>query len=57
MLATTKTLRERIAHLRSLLSEAANVDVTRNYLNEIVMAEAQLRELESQKKKRPRSDG
>jgi len=57
MLATTKTLRERIAHLRSLLSEAVNVDVTRNYLNEIVMAEAQLRELESQKKKRPRSDG
>jgi len=57
MLATTKTLRERIAHLRSLLSEAVNVDVTRNYLNEIVMAEAQLRELESQKKKRRRSDG
>jgi hypothetical protein len=57
MPVTAKTLRDRIALLRRLLSEAVDVDVTRNYLNEIVMAEMQLRELESQRKKKPRSDG
>jgi hypothetical protein len=57
MPVTAKTLRDRIALLRRLLSETVDVDVTRNYLNEIVMAEMQLRELESQRKKKPRSDG
>ena len=55
---TAKALRDRIALLRRLLSETVDVDVTRNYLNEIVMAEMQLRELESRekrKKKKPRS--
>jgi len=61
MPVTSKTLRDRIALLRRLLSETVDVDVTRNYLNEIVMAELQLRELEShekkeRKKKKPRSD-
>jgi hypothetical protein len=56
MPVTAKTLRDRIALLRKLLSEAVDVDVTRNYLNEIVMAELQLRELESHKKKKLRSD-
>jgi hypothetical protein len=49
---TAKTLRDRIALLRSLLSETDDADVFRNYLNEIVMAEAQLRELESHEKKK-----
>jgi hypothetical protein len=62
MPVTAKTLRDRIALLRRLLSEAVDTDVTRNYLNEIVMAEMQLRELEShekkkkEKKKKPRSE-
>ena len=64
MPVTAKMLRDRIALLRRLLSEAVDVDVTRNYLNEIVMAEMELRELESyekkekkkQKKKKPRSE-
>jgi len=57
MPVTTKTLRDRIALLRRLLSETVDLDVTRNYLNEIVMAESQLRELESKaNKKKPRSD-
>jgi len=61
MPVTAKALRDRIALLRRLLSEAVDVDVTRNYLNEIVMAEMELRELEShekkrRKKKKPRSD-
>jgi hypothetical protein len=61
MAVTAKTLRDRIALLRRLLSETVDLDVTRNYLNEIVMAESQLRELESdekkrRKKKKPRSD-
>jgi hypothetical protein len=58
MPVTAKALRDRIALLRRLLSETVDVDVTRNYLNEIVMAEMQLRELESRekrKKKKPRS--
>ena len=58
---TAKALRDRVALLRRLLSETVDVDVTRTYLNEIVMAEMQLRELEShekkqRKKKKPRSD-
>jgi hypothetical protein len=57
MRGTAKMLRDRIAHYRRLLSETVDADLTRNYLNEIVMAEAQLRELEGQKKKKPRSDG
>ena len=52
MAVTVKALRDRIALLRRLLSETVDVDVTRNYLNEIVMAEAQLRELESHEKKK-----
>jgi hypothetical protein len=61
MPVTAKTLRDRIALLRRLLSETVDVDVTRTYLNEIVMAEMQLRELEShekkqRKKKKLRSD-
>jgi hypothetical protein len=58
MPVTAKTLRDRIALLRRLLSESVDADVTRNYLNEIVMAEMQLRELESHEKKdkKPRSD-
>jgi hypothetical protein len=61
MPVTAKTLRDRIARLRNLLSEAVDVDATRNYLNEIVIAESQLRELEShekkkRKQKKPRSD-
>jgi hypothetical protein len=57
MPVTAKALRDRIALLRRLLSETVDVDVTRNYLNEIVMAEMQLRELESRekRKKKPRS--
>ena len=54
---TAKTLRDRFALLRRLLSETDDADVSRNYLNEIVMTEAQLRELKGQKKKKPRSDG
>jgi hypothetical protein len=57
MAVTVRALRDRIALLRGLLSETVDVDVTRNYLNEIVMAESQLRELESHEKKmKPRSD-
>ena len=56
MPVTAKTLRDRIALLRRLLSETVDVDVTRTYLNEIVMAEARLHELESRNKKKPRSD-
>jgi hypothetical protein len=56
MAVTVKALRDRIALLRRLLSETVDVDVTRNYLNEIVMAESQLSEFESHKKKKPRSD-
>jgi hypothetical protein len=52
MPVTAKTLRDRIALLRRLLSETVDVDVTRNYLNEIVMAEMQLREVESHEKKK-----
>jgi hypothetical protein len=52
MAVTAKTLRDRIALLRRLLSKTVDLDVTRNYLNEIVMAESQLRELESDEKKR-----
>ena len=54
---TAKPLRDRIAHLRRLLSESNDADVSRDYLNEIVMIEAQLRELEGQKQKKPRPDG
>ena len=50
-------LRDRIAHYRRLLSETDDADQTRNYLNEIVLAEARLRGLESQKKRKPRSGG
>jgi hypothetical protein len=57
MAETAKMLRDRIAHYRRLLSETDDADQTRNYLNEIVLAEAQLRGLESQKKRKPRSDG
>jgi hypothetical protein len=53
---TAKTLRDRIALLRKLLSEIVDADVARNYFNEIVMAEARLRELESRNRKKPRSD-
>jgi predicted metal-dependent RNase len=56
MSETAKTLRDRIALRRKPLSETADAGVARNYLNEIVMAEAQLRDLESHEKKRPRSD-
>jgi hypothetical protein len=60
---TAKTLRDRIAHLRRLISGTVDVDVARNYLNEIVMVEMQLHELEAHenekkkaKKTKPRSD-
>ena len=56
MAVTVRALRDRIALLRGLLSETVDVDVTRNYLNEIVMAESRLSELESHKTKKPRSD-
>jgi len=56
MPVTAKTLRDRIALLRRLLSKSVDADVTRNYLNEIVMAEMQLRELQrhEKKEKKPR---
>jgi len=57
MPVTAKTLRDRIALLRRLLSESVDADVTRNYLNEIVMAEMQLRELESREKKKNPGSG
>ena len=57
MTETAKILRDRIGHYRRLLLETDDRDVTRNYLNEIVIAEAQLRELEAQKKKKLRSNG
>jgi hypothetical protein len=53
MSETAKTLRDRIALLRTLLSESVDTDVARNYLNKIVMAEAGLRELASRNKKKP----
>ena len=56
MSETPRTLRDRIALLRKLLSETVDAGVARNYLNEIVMADARLRELESHDKKKPRSD-
>jgi hypothetical protein len=52
---TTKILRNRIAHLRRLLSETDDANLSRNYLNELVMAEARLRELENRNKKKPPS--
>jgi hypothetical protein len=51
MSETPKTLRDRIALLRKLLSETVDAAVARNYLNEIVMSEARLRELEDHEKK------
>jgi hypothetical protein len=53
MAVTAKTLRDRIALLRRLLSETVYLDATRNYLNEIVMAEMQLREFDGNEKKKP----
>jgi hypothetical protein len=54
---TAKTLRDRMALHRKLLSETVDNDETRKYLNEIVMAEMQLRALENKaNKKKPRSD-
>jgi len=52
---TTKRLRDRIAVLRRLLSETDDTDLSRKYLNEIVMIEARLRELENRNKKKPPS--
>lgn len=41
-------IRRRIAHYRRLLAEGVDVDLARQYLADIVAAEAQLAEIESQ---------
>jgi hypothetical protein len=45
--ATAKELRDRIALYRTLLAEDLGVHMARHYLNEIVIAEMQLRELDN----------
>jgi hypothetical protein len=57
MTDTSEMLRNRIALYRTLLAEGVDLNVTRHYLNKIVMAEMQLREIESQKNEKSRSVG
>ncbi len=52
---TAKELRDRIALYRTLLAEDVGMNVARHYLNEIVMAEMQLRELDNHENERSRS--
>lgn len=48
---TSDMLRQRIAIYRRYLSEGVDGDLARSYLNEIMKAEAELRDLEGQERK------
>jgi len=50
---TPNMLRQRIAIYRRYLSEGVDGDLARSYLNEIMKAEAELRDREGQERKPP----